>query len=213
MNQSYDIWICFRLLLQEVGYQAGQHELLADCYGKDSSSLIEKHVKNVRSQTKKIKKESDEFEDRMKMSYKQLEKRKINYMEAHADLEAIKNSSEHDEKNISRLELDKKISATNKKTRVLDDAKAQYAHQLIKTNNAQQDYYDNQLPSVLNNLQDVFVDNMNVFKSVVGKCVMQEQSVIPIISTCHSEMMKIVTSVDADTDTNIVINRWARINI
>ena len=99
--------------------------------------MIDSHIKNVKSQTKKIKKEAEEIEERMKLSYKQLDKRKINYAEAHAELEAIKNSSEHDEKTLSRLELDKKISATNKRTRLLDDAKAQYAHQLIQTNKAQ----------------------------------------------------------------------------
>ena len=197
----------FRLMLEEVGYQAGQHEILSDVYGKESCQAIEKHVKSVRTQTKKIKKEAEDFEERMKLSYKQLEKRKINYVEAHADLEATKTASENDEKNISRLELDKKISVTNKKTRVLDDAKAQYAHQLIKTNNAQKDYYDTQLPSVLNNLQDVYIDNVNMFKNVVGVCIKQEQSVSPIINKCHLEMVNILDKVDGDTDTNIVINR------
>ena len=197
----------FRLILQEVGYQAGQHELLSDCYGKDCNKMIENHVKNVKTQTKKIKKEAEEIEEKMRMSYKQLDKRKINYADAHAELEATKNSTETDEKNLSRLELDKKISVTNKKTRVLDDAKAQYAHQLIKTNNHQQEYFDIQLPSVLTSLQRVFSENVQLFKTLYGNCIEFEQNVAPIISKCHSEMLDILDKIDADTDTNIVINR------
>ena len=126
-----------RLILEELGYQAGQHELLAETYSTDCARIIEDHLKTVKTQTKKIKKEAEEIENKMKQVYKQLEKKKVNYAEAHSELENLKIPSENDEKNLSRLELDKKISVINKKTRVLDDAKAQYAHQLLQTNTAQ----------------------------------------------------------------------------
>ena len=194
-------------MLQELGYQAGQHELMSDCYGKDSTLLIDNHVKSVKIRTKKIKKEAEEISSQMKLSYKQLDKRKINYAEAHAELEAIKNAAESDEKNLSRLELDKKISLTNKKTRLLDDAKAQYAHQLIKTNNDQKGYFKDQLPGVLNSLQDIYIDNVNLFKTLYNNCIEYEMCVAPIIGKCHSEMLNIVHRVDADMDTYNVINR------
>lgn len=126
-----------RMILEELGYQAGQHELLAQTYSTDCSRIIEDHLKTVKTQTKKIKKEAEEIENRMKQVYKQLDKKKVNYAEAHSELENLKIPTENDEKNLSRLELDKKISVINKKTRLLDDAKAQYAHQLLTTNNAQ----------------------------------------------------------------------------
>ena len=125
------------MILEELGYQAGQHELLAQTYSADCSRIIEDHLKTVKTQTKKIKKEAEEIENRMKQVYKQLDKKKVNYAEAHSELENLKIPTENDEKNLSRLELDKKISLINKKTRLLDDAKAQYAHQLLTTNNAQ----------------------------------------------------------------------------
>ena|ERR1719411_407557 len=125
------------MILEELGYQAGQHELLAQTYSADCSRIIEDHLKTVKTQTKKIKKEAEEIENRMKQVYKQLDKKKVNYAEAHSELENLKIPTENDEKNLSRLELDKKISVINKKTRLLDDAKAQYAHQLLTTNNAQ----------------------------------------------------------------------------
>ena len=125
------------MILEELGYQAGQHELLAQTYSTDCSRIIEDHLKTVKTQTKKIKKEAEEIENRMKQVYKQLDKKKVNYAEAHSELENLKIPTENDEKNLSRLELDKKISLINKKTRLLDDAKAQYAHQLLTPNNAQ----------------------------------------------------------------------------
>ena len=125
------------MIIEELGYQAGQHELLAQTYSTDCSRIIEDHLKTVKTQTKKIRKEAEEIENRMKQVYKQLDKKKVNYAEAHSELENLKIPTENDEKNLSRLELDKKISVINKRTRLLDDAKAQYAHQLLTTNNAQ----------------------------------------------------------------------------
>ena len=126
-----------RMILEELGYQAGQHELLSETYSVDCSRIIEDHLKTVKTQTKKIKKDAEEIENKMKQVYKLLDKKKVNYAEAHSELENLKIPSENEEKNLSRLELDKKISVFNKKTRILDDAKAQYAHQLLQTNNSQ----------------------------------------------------------------------------
>ena len=169
--------------------------------------MIDNHIKNVKTQTKKIKKEAELIEEQMKLSYKQLDKSKIRYAEAHADLEAIRQTSELDQKNLSRLELDNKISTTNKKTRLLDDAKAQYAHQLIKTNNVQKEYYDKMLPAVLNSLQRVHTDHIHMFKLIYGKCVKQEMSVSPIIGKCQSEILDIIQTVNVSTDTNLIINK------
>jgi len=197
----------FRLILEELGYQAGQHELLAETYSTDCSRIIEDHLKSVKTQTKKIKKEAEEIENKMKQVYKQLDKKKVNYAEAHSDLENLKIPSENEEKNLSRLELDKKISVINKKTRVLDDAKAQYAHQLLQTNNAQREYYSKQLPSVLDSLEGVYISNVGLVRSLVTRCVDHEMRVMPIVSKCHQEMVRVVESIDGEADARHVVNR------
>ena len=78
------------MILEELGYQAGQHELLAQTYSADCSRIIEDHLKTVKTQTKKIRKEAEEIENRMKQVYKQLDKKKVNYAEAHSELENLK---------------------------------------------------------------------------------------------------------------------------
>lgn len=197
----------FRMILEELGYQAGQHELLAQTYSTDCSRIIEDHLKTVKTQTKKIKKEAEEIENRMKQVYKQLDKKKVNYAEAHSELENLKIPTENDEKNLSRLELDKKISVINKKTRLLDDAKAQYAHQLLTTNNAQREYYSHHLPAVLDSLQSVYISNVNLVSNLISSCVDHEMGVMPIISKCHQEMMRNVEGIDGEADASHVVNR------
>lgn len=197
----------FRMILEELGYQAGQHELLAQTYNTDCSRIIEDHLKTVKTQTKKIKKEAEEIESRMKQVYKQLDKKKVNYAEAHSELENLKIPTENDEKNLSRLELDKKISVINKKTRLLDDAKAQYAHQLLTTNNAQREYYAHHLPAVLDSLQSVFISNVNLVSNLISSCVDHEMGVMPIISKCHQEMISVARGIDGEADASHVVNR------
>lgn len=66
----------FRLILQELGYQAGQHELLADSYGKDCSKAIDDRLKEVKNEMKKNKKEAESIEKNLSQSYKSLDSKK-----------------------------------------------------------------------------------------------------------------------------------------
>jgi len=67
----------FRLILQELGYQSGQHELLADSYGKECSKAIEGRLKDVKNEMKKIKKEAETIEKNLGQSYKCLDSKNL----------------------------------------------------------------------------------------------------------------------------------------
>ena len=82
----------FRLILQELGYQSGQHELLADSYGKECSKAIEGRLKDVKNEMKKIKKEAEAIEKNLSQSYKSLDSKKQKYQKAHQELEVTMNT-------------------------------------------------------------------------------------------------------------------------
>jgi len=199
----------FRLILQELGYQAGQHELLADSYGKDCSKAIDERLKEVKNNMKNSKKEAETIEKNLGHSYKSLDNRKQKYQKAHMELEITMNTFKKTESDgtISRHEVDKMRTMTNKKTRESDDAKAQYAHQLIKTNESQQEYFYQLLPAVLNSLQSLAVGNCEFFKNLIQKCIKQEKDVAPIVAKCHEEMENLIGNINAKKDSEIVINR------
>ena len=205
-NLNYLIF--FRLILQELGYQAGQHELLSDTYGKDCSKSIDDRLKEVRNEMKKNKKEAEIIEKTLSQSYKSLDSKKSKYQKAHMDLEVTVNTFNKTETDgtISRHEVDKMRAMTNKKTRESDEAKAQYAHQLIKTNESQQEYL-HLLPTVLNNLQSLAIGNCEFFKNIISRCVKYEKDVAPIVAKCHEEMENVIGKINAKTDSDLVINR------
>ena len=199
----------FRLILQELGYQAGQHELLADIYGKDCSKSIDDRLKEVKKEMEKNKKEAEVIEKNLIQSYKSFDNKKLNYQKAHKDLQVTVQAFKKTESDgtISRNEVDKMRAMTNKKTRESDEAKAQYAHQLIKTNESQQEYYQKLLPTVLNNLQSLAIGNCEFFKNIISKCIKHEKDVAPIVAKCHEEMENVIGVINAEKDSEIVINR------
>jgi len=204
----------FRLILQELGYQAGQHELLADTYGKDCSKSIDERLKEVKNEMEKNKKEAEVIEKNLSQSYKSFDNKKSKYQKAHTDLQVTVNAFKKTESDgtISRHEVDKMRAMTNKKTRESDEAKAQYAHQLIKTNESQQEYYK-LLPTVLNNLQSLAIGNCEFFKNIISKCVKHEKDVAPIVAKCHEEMENEIGKINATKDSEIVINRLKTGNV
>jgi len=205
----------FRLILQELGYQSGQHELLAETYGKECTKAIEGRLRDVKNEMKKIKKEAEAIEKSLGQSYKSLDSKKQKYQKAHQELEVTMNTFHKTESDgtISRQEVDKMRALSNKKTRESDDTKAQYAHQLIQTNKSQQEYYYKLLPAVLNNLQTLEVGNCDFFKRLINQCIKKEKEVIPIITKCHEEMENVIGSINAEQDSIIVINRLKTGNV
>ena len=203
------ILVFFRLILQELGYQAGQHELLSDSYGSDCTKAIDDRLKEVKNEMKKNKKETEMLDKTLSHSYKSLDNRKQKYQKAHMELEITMNTFKKTESDgtISRHEVDKMRTMTNKKTRESDDAKAQYAHQLIKTNKSQQEYFYQLLPAVLNSLQSLAVGNCEFFKNLIQKCINKEKEVAPIVAKCHEDSENLIGKINAKKDSEIVINR------
>merc|ERR1719483_1841980 len=46
----------FRLILEELGYQAGQHELIAESFGKTLTKEIDNRVSEVKTETGNLRK-------------------------------------------------------------------------------------------------------------------------------------------------------------
>jgi len=84
----------FRLYLQELGYQAGQHEILAETCCKTIPHDIQNKVKEVSKQTKNNLKEAKEISEDLEKNYKYLDKNKIKYQRAYVDQEQARTNYE-----------------------------------------------------------------------------------------------------------------------
>lgn len=76
----------FRALMVELGYQAGQHELLADEFLKRYPAEIKNTIKDVLKMVSEIKKELKIRRSTLEKSYKCLEKTKSKYVKGQDEL-------------------------------------------------------------------------------------------------------------------------------
>ena len=196
-------------MLEELGYQAGQHELVAESFEKDYAKEIDDRVNEVKKEMKMSKKEADTLQRNMHQSYKALDDAKLKYQKSHIELEIAKTTYAKTEADgtVSRNEVDKMKNMTQKKTRDHDDCKASYANQLIKTNESQQEHFFTLLPGVLNNFQSLNAGNCDFFKELMNKCIKSERAVAPIVAKCQEEMEKAIEGVNSSKDCGIIVNR------
>ena len=142
-------------MLKEVGFQAGQHELLSEGYSKDQYKNVQENVKNLKEQRKRIMKDAEKIREELKHSYKSMESTKEKFRKAFDDQEksqAVYNKA-NDDGSVTPNEVKKLQLAANKSGQLCEAAKGKYASQLVKTNEFQSKYYKELLPQVLESLQ------------------------------------------------------------
>jgi len=202
--------ICFRKYLQELGFQAGQHELISENITQDQIKEIDSRVKEVRIDLAKQKDEEKILEGDLKRSLKAFYDSEGEYHKSHNDLEANKQSLERAESDgsFTRNEVEKLKLLVQSKTRHYDDTKGQYANQLMKTNKMQEEHFTTLLPNVLDRIQNLKEGNCNFLKEILLSCLKFERGVAPIIGKCYEGMESAIQSIDATTDSELVINKW-----
>ena len=127
-------------MLEQLQYQANQHELVADNLGTDLAKDIDARLSEVRKELKNTKKDAKVFENSLDKSFKALEDSKLKYLRSHNEHELAKANLEKADSDgsLSTNDITKMKNILLKKTRENDDFKAQYASQLGKTNLVQQ---------------------------------------------------------------------------
>lgn len=85
-------WFHFRLFLQELGFQAGQHEIVAETLNNQLQQEIIKKSKEISKKTKINIKEAKKISENLNRSYKDLEKIKSKYQKSHNEMEEAKST-------------------------------------------------------------------------------------------------------------------------
>ena len=81
---------CFRLFLQELGFQAGQHEVVAESLSNQIQQEVIRKSKEIVKKTKINIKEAKKISEHLNRSYKDLDKSKIKYQKSHIEMEEAK---------------------------------------------------------------------------------------------------------------------------
>jgi hypothetical protein len=107
--------------------------------------------------------------------------------------------------NSSRVDIRKQQTSYEQKLRQCDSFKADYANHLCDANKVKSKYYDEQLPSVLKNLQLLEERRLNAFKDFLKDTILIETEVIPRIERCYNEMTNAANKISDENDVEIVV--------
>ena len=79
-------------MLSEVGFQANQHELLAEHFAKERYKAVQEEVKRLKEQRKKNIKEAEKIEAELKKAFKTMDAAKEKFRKAFDEQEKSNNT-------------------------------------------------------------------------------------------------------------------------
>ena len=141
-----------RLLLRELGFQAGQHEIIEEAYGKTRQEKMKQMEREAKKEIAKCKIDTKKLEKNLNTSEQHYHQLKSRYYQAHNAMESAANNLRNSEEDTSNSRNDVEIARNimDQKNQECQEMKQAYAAQVVKTNQEKEKYYFTFLPAVLN---------------------------------------------------------------
>jgi len=200
----------YKNLLNELGDQAGQHEMIAENLSTSVVQELSSLTKQLKDDRRKHLNEGARIQSQLQSSLMLLTKTKEKYEKAFGASERALDAYQKADAdlNLSRAEVEKQRMNSTIKSQQYDDCKNEYANQLQKTNELQSKYYSQTQPAVYHSLQDVDEKRIKCFKNFILKAVSAEKEVLPIVSQCLDGVVSSAESIDEREDSRIVIEKF-----
>uniref|UniRef100_T1J7Q9 SH3 domain-containing protein n=1 Tax=Strigamia maritima TaxID=126957 RepID=T1J7Q9_STRMM len=147
----------FVTMMNEINDLAGQHELISENLTTYIAKEVSSLVKDFKDERKKHLQEGAKIQINLQQSIGQLDKTKKGYERAFKETEkASENFQKADaDLNLSRADVEKARGFAMLKEQQHDDSKNEYASQLQKTNDLQTQHYNELMPAVFQQLQEM----------------------------------------------------------
>ncbi|CAH2068443.1 unnamed protein product, partial [Iphiclides podalirius] len=207
---QYSACKAFKQLLQELGDFAGQREVVAE--NLQSNVVRELHLlaKELREERKQHLSEGAKQVAVLNSAIGALDRARRAYERAARESErALETFQKADaDLSLSRAELEKQKANVKARSQACEEAKQEYTDQLRKTNEAQRQHYEQRLPHVFKQLQDLDEKRIKNIKNFMLSSVDVERKVFPIIMQCLDGMELAANSINEKEDTQLVIERY-----
>ena len=197
-------------MLREVGFLAGQHEILAENFAKENYKKITESATRLKERRKRSMREADKLASDLKKRFKEMDRSKEKFRKSFEEQEKsmLTFKRADNDGSVARNEVEKLRLAYNSRTQHCETVKGQYASQLIKTNDFQREYYSKLFPKVLDDLQELEKSRIGIMRDSIKACVYKEKEVNSIINKCHDSMIQAMDDINPQEDTEIVIERY-----
>ena len=209
------IRVLFRLLLTELGYQAGQHELLSEMFTKTIPQDLKAKVKEDTKLAEKHRKEIKLLQQSVDQAQKSVEKSSLKYHKNHQDWLVAEDALQKAESDcsLSRKEVEKLRSISSEKQKQCNESKTMHARQMAAVKEKNDEYLQTSLPAALDGLQSLSVGSGEYLRGVWLRCIRAEQEADKVIQGCHREMERVVEDFTPEEDAEIVIEKFKTGNV
>uniref|UniRef100_A0A914ZAB6 Uncharacterized protein n=1 Tax=Panagrolaimus superbus TaxID=310955 RepID=A0A914ZAB6_9BILA len=196
-------------MLRELESLAGQHEVVAETLKKNISPQIMSKCAELRQTRKNQLAYLQKLNLDLTKAMEAMEKTHRSYAKAFKEAEAAHIKLDKDDKdlNLSRAAVEKSKNNVAYKNQLCDDAKKNYASALLIANDIKVKHFEVELPSLLEQMKAADVDRIKNTRLAMQKTIESETNILRIIQVCYDEMLKAVSNINPDSDTQIVVEQ------
>jgi len=212
-EEDYSQFSCqkaFRDMLTEINDQAGQHEVVAENLTMSVTKEIVALVKEIKDDRKRALHEGARLQSALNQQLNTLDRAQKNYEKAFREAERAEDAYRKADAdlNLSRADVEKQRINSSIKSHQCDDNKNEYAKQLQKTNELQNQHYQTLLPAVFQQLQEMDDKRIKQIENYIRKGVETERNVFPIINKCLDGIIRAADGIDSAKDSRLVIEKY-----
>lgn len=200
----------FETMVRELYDLAGQHESIAEALQNNVCKELLDTVQTLKQERKKLLQDAARQDAAVQAQLSQLDKAKKAYEKAFREAEKAQEAYKKGDQDIalSKAEVEKFKNISITRQQQCEDSKKEYGSEVEKTRVSQADHYQDKLPQIFQQLQDM--DKRRIMK--VQECIRNtadsDKRTLPIITKCIEGMADAASLVDSERDSQMVIDKF-----
>ncbi|XP_077440284.1 formin-binding protein 1-like isoform X3 [Vanacampus margaritifer] len=202
--------LSFYGVLNELNDYAGQREVVAEEMGHKVYGTLIKYSQDLKAERKHHLQEGRKAQQYLDHCWKQMDNSKKKFERECKEAEKSQTNYERldNDINATKSEVEKAKAQLYMRTHMADESKNEYAAQLQNFNAEQWKHFNNSIPHIFKNLQDMDQRRTVKLGETYRSFAEAERRVIPIISKCLEGMVSAAKAVDERKDSGIVVESF-----
>ncbi|KAK5930445.1 hypothetical protein CgunFtcFv8_026679 [Champsocephalus gunnari] len=202
--------LSFYSVLNELNDYAGQREVVAEEMTHKVYGELMRYSQDFKAERKHHLQEGRKAQQHLDHCWKQMDnsKRKFERESKEAEKSQITYDRLDNDLNATKSEVEKAKAQFYLRTHMADESKNEYAAQLQNFNGEQWKHFNNAIPHIFKNLQDMDERRTVKLGETYRSFAEAERRVIPIVSKCLEGMVSAAKAVDSRKDSIIVVESF-----
>ncbi|KAM4739244.1 formin-binding protein 1-like isoform 2-T2 [Anableps anableps] len=202
--------LSFYSILGELNDYAGQREVVAEEMSHRVYNELMRYSQELKAERKHHLQEGRKAQQFLDQCWKQMDNSKKKFERECREAEKAQMTYDRldNDINATKSEVEKAKAQLYMRTHMADESKNEYAAQLQNFNGEQWKHFNNSIPHIFKNLQDMDERRTVKLGETYRSFAEAERRVIPIISKCLDGMVSAAKAVDDRRDSTIVVESF-----